>query len=267
MPDHRVTTTRLPFPHRFRVTLPIIMIAFLFLSGLAHAEPPVDLTLVLAVDVSDSIDAKEGLLQRNGYANAFKRPEILNAIRSGRHGRIAVAYFEWADVSEQTLIVNWMIIEDMKSAETFGSRLHEAALNGGHFTSISAAISYALDLLKKAPYETDRMVIDISGDGRSNDGPPIEAARKAADTWMVTINGLPIDNQRSQLAADMEPGQIARYFQEKVITGPGAFIVVAKDFADFEQAINRKLLREIAGRPHPDPDRAAAPPLQETAAR
>jgi Protein of unknown function (DUF1194) len=249
-----------------RFSFLIAMTVFL-LSGPTWAAPPVDLTLVLAVDVSDSIDAKEGLLQRDGYVKAFKRPDILNAIRSGRHGRIAVAYFEWADASEQTLIVDWMIIEDMKSAETFGSRLHEATLNGGHFTSISAAINYALTLLKNAPYETDRKVIDVSADGRSNDGPPMEAARKAADTWNVTINGLPIDNERSRLAADMEPGQIGRYFKENVITGPGAFIVVAKDFADFEQAISRKILREIAGTSRPDPERALAPAVQETAAR
>lgn len=223
-----------------------IAAVLLFQLAPAHAEPPVDLTLVLAVDVSDSIDVNEGQLQREGYVNAFKRPEILNAIKSGRNGRIAVAYFEWADVSEQSLIVDWMVIEDMASAETFGARLHEAALNSGHFTSISAAITYGLALLKRAPYEADRKVIDISGDGRSNDGPPLPIARQAADTWEVTINGLPIDNERSRLAADMEPGQIARYYEKEVITGPGAFIVIAKNFADFERAISRKLLREIA---------------------
>jgi len=231
---------------RHLLHLLMIATALLFQLAPARAEPPVDLTLVLAVDVSDSIDTNEGQLQREGYANAFKRPEILNAIRSGRNGRIAVTYFEWADVSEQTLIVDWMVIDDMASAETFGARLHEAALNSGHFTSISAAITYGLALLKRAPYETDRKVIDISGDGRSNDGPPVPIARQAADTWQVTINGLPIDNERSRLAADMEPGQIARYYEKEVITGPGAFIVIAKDFADFERAISRKLLREIA---------------------
>jgi hypothetical protein len=226
----------------------LIAAAALFPLSPAEAQRPVDLTLVLAVDVSDSIDANEGQLQREGYAKAFRRPEILNAIRSGRNGRIAVSYFEWADVSEQSLIVDWMVIEDMASAETFGTRLQEAPLNSGHFTSISAAITYGLALLKRAPYESDREVIDISGDGRSNDGPPLPIARQAADTWQVTINGLPIDNERSRLAADMEPGQISRYYKEEVITGPGAFIVVAKDFADFERAISRKLLREIVNK-------------------
>jgi hypothetical protein len=253
------------------LTSPGLVLGFLLAAAMAmatgpvRAETAVDLNLVLAVDVSDSIDAKEGLLQRDGYAKALKLPEILNAISSGRHGRIAVSYFEWADASEQELIVDWMIIEDLASAEEFGKRLAAATLHGGHFTSISAAINYALGLLKKSPFTADRKVIDISADGRSNDGPSLEAARRAADTWEVTINGLPIDNERSRLAADMLPGQIARYFQEKVITGPGAFIVVAKDFADFEQAISRKLLREIADM---GPDSVhALPPVRKTAAR
>jgi hypothetical protein len=227
--------------------------AVAFLLALLPAFPAVaaevDLTLVLAVDVSDSIDANESLLQRQGYADAFRRPEIIEAIRNGRHGRIAVAYFEWADVSEQALMVDWMIVEDPASAKAFGDKLMAATLAGGHFTSISAAINYALGLLKTSPHKTDRKVIDISGDGRNNDGPPLEPARAAAQIWDVTINGLPIDNQRSRIAGDLEPGQIGKYYREKVITGPGAFIVVATDFVDFERAISRKLLREIASQP------------------
>ncbi len=210
----------------------------------------VDLNLVLAIDVSDSIDASESQLQRQGYINAFQRPEIIEAIRSGRTGRIAVAYFEWADVGEQSLIVNWMVVGDMESAKAFGDKLTAATTNSGHFTSISAAVTYALGLLKTAPHESDRKVIDISGDGRNNDGPPLDAARTAAQAWDVTINGLPIDNERSRLASDMEAGQIAKYYREQVIMGPGAFIVEAKSFDDFERAISRKLLREIANAPH-----------------
>lgn len=237
-------------PRRFRrFALRTALLSLLFMLPLLSATAAeVDLSLVLAVDVSDSIDAKESLLQRQGYADAFQRREIIDAIKSGRHGRIAVAYFEWADVSEQALIVDWMIVKDPASAKAFGERLMAGTLAGGHFTSISAAINFALGLLKKSPYKTDRMVIDISGDGRNNDGPPLEASRAAADTWDVTINGLPIDNERSRIASNMEPGQIGKYYRERVITGPGAFIVVAKSFADFERAISRKLLREIAGR-------------------
>jgi hypothetical protein len=224
---------------------------FLLLLILASANPawaePVDLNLVLAVDVSDSIDAEELQLQRQGYTTAFERPEIIEAIMSGTYGRIAVAYFEWADSSEQTLFVDWMIIKDKASAQAFSNRLKPAPVQKGHFTSISAAISYGLGLLRQAPHESDRKVIDISGDGRNNDGPPLPPARAAALNWNVTINGLPIENERSQQSGHLEPGQIAQYYREEVIAGPNSFIVVAKSFRDIERAISRKLLREIAG--------------------
>jgi Protein of unknown function (DUF1194) len=223
------------------------LLALLFSPPATAAD--VDLNLVLAVDVSDSIDASESQLQRQGYINAFRNPEVIEAIRSGRTGRIAIAYFEWADVGEQSLIINWMVIGDLESAKAFGDRLTAAATNSGHFTSISAAITYALGLLKAAPHQSDRRVIDVSGDGRNNDGPPLDSARAAAQAWDITINGLPIDNERSRLASDMEAGQIAKYYREQVIMGPGAFIVEAKSFEDFEHAISRKLLREIASAP------------------
>jgi hypothetical protein len=255
-----LSVIRNPFPAARRLSCRVALLgllapvlASLFAPPAAAAE--VDLSLVLAVDVSDSIDDTESRLQRQGYANAFRRSEIIEAIRGGRTGRIAVAYFEWADVSEQALIVDWMIIEDTESARAFGDKLSAATLTGGHFTSMSAAINYALGLLKSVQHKADRKVIDISGDGRNNDGPPLDAARAAAQTWDVTINGLPIDNERSRLASDMEPGEIAKYYRERVIMGPGAFIVEAKNFSDFERAISRKLLREIAGR---DPERKTA---------
>lgn len=248
-----------------RVLLASILPFFIMTAAFPARAMPVDLALVLAVDVSDSIDATESRLQRQGYADAFRRPDILDAIRGGRHGRIAVAYFEWADATEQEVIVDWMIVGDAASAKSFGDRLHAGTLTGGHFTSISAAISYAVSLLKKLPFEADRKVIDISGDGRNNDGPPLSPARKAAAALDVTINGLPIDNERSRIASDMLPGQIASYYRDEVIAGPGAFIVVAKDFADFERAITRKLLREIAGN---EPDGSGGTTtLRRTAAR
>jgi len=138
---------------------------------------------VLAVDVSDSIDGEELLLQRNGYVNAFARSDIVNAIKSGQHGRIAVAYFEWADSSEQSLVVDWMIIADLASAQAFGEKLKPAPVRKGHFTSISAALSFGLGLLRQSPHKAERKVIDISGDGRSNDGPPVSEARAAALSW------------------------------------------------------------------------------------
>lgn len=237
----------------------VAVIVPLFAATPSAAAVAVDLALVLAVDISDSIDVNEGLLQRRGYVDAFKSPEIQQAIKNGRHGRIAVAYFEWADVSLQSLVVDWMIIDGPDTARKFGETLDAFTTHGGHFTSISAAIQYALSLLKRSPYEATRQVIDISGDGRNNDGPPLRSAREAAATWGVTINGLPIDNERSRIASDLMPGEISRYYRERVIIGPGAFIVEAKDFEDFGRAISRKLLREIANLPPPEDGAAYRP--------
>jgi hypothetical protein len=219
----------------------------LILSPAAAWAETVDLTLVLAVDVSDSIDIEELQLQRKGYIDAFVHSDIIEAIKGGKYGRIAVAYFEWADSSEQTLVADWMIIKDLESARAFGEKLRQAPVRKGHFTSISAAISYSLNLLRRSPHQTERKVIDISGDGRSNDGPPLAGARAAALSWNVTINGLPIENERSLDASNLAPGQMAQYYKDEVIGGPEAFIVVARNFTDIARAISRKLLREIAG--------------------
>lgn len=237
----------------------LLLAAFLLLLPHPVRAEAVDLNLVIAVDVSDSIDTEELSLQRQGYANAFVRPEIVEAIKSGSNGRIAVAYFEWSDSSEQTLVVDWTILSDQASAQAFSARLQRAPIQKGHFTSISAAISYGLALLRRSPHQVDRKVIDISGDGRNNDGPPLPPARAAAIGWDVTINGLPIENERSQESGHLLPGQIAQYYREEVIGGPNAFVVVAKSFADIERAISRKLLREIAGGAPPEtPGKAAA---------
>lgn len=230
----------------------------MLLSASPLRADPVDLALALAVDVSDSIDGEELVLQRNGYIDAFARSDIVNAIKSGKHGRIAVAYYEWADSSEQTLVVDWMIIEDLGSAQAFGQKLKQAPVRKGHFTSISAALIYGLGLLRKSPHEADRKVIDISGDGRSNDGPPVLESRAAVLSWNVTINGLPIENERSLYASNLAPGQMAQYYKDEVIGGPDAFIVIAKSFADIERAISRKLLREIARDESDDAERRAA---------
>ncbi len=225
----------------------LLAVPLLFLlSAVAAQAEPVDLNLVVAVDISDSIDPDELQLQRQGYIAAFEDSEIVQAITGGKYGRIAVSYFEWSDATDQTLIVDWMIISDRASALAFSTQLKLAPVQRGHFTSISSAISYALALLRRSPHQSDRKVIDISGDGRNNDGAPLTTARAAALSWNVTINGLPIDNERSQQASNLEPGQIAKYYREEVIGGPDAFVVVAKSYIDIEHAIGRKLLREIS---------------------
>lgn len=206
----------------------------------------VDLTLVLAVDVSHSIDIREVMLQREGYISALQHPSVLGAIEQGEHGRIAVAYFEWADANKQSLIVDWMIIADAESARRFAQRLRPAPVVKGHFTSISAAIGFATGMLDRTAFRSSRRVIDISGDGKNNDGPPLEVARSRALQESITINGLPIVDLSGFIHRGTPPVRIDQYYRDHVIAGAEAFTIVVKDPADFETAINRKLLREIA---------------------
>ena len=222
--------------------------------GMAAAKP-VDVALVLAVDVSESIDSEEAKLQRQGYIDAIANSGIIHAIAKGKHGRIAVAYFEWADAANHSLIVDWTTIQDEASARAFGARLQQAKILEGHFTSISSAIYYALGLFERLPFETERRVIDISGDGRNNHGPPLEAARAATIEKGVTVNGLPIVNSGDQRYTGLPHDHIERYYRQHVIAGANAFIVVAKNFNDFERAISRKLMREIVSA---EPDRKVA---------
>jgi len=206
---------------------------------------PIDLALALAVDVSDSIDTGELQLQREGYMAAIEDPRVLHAIQSGRYGRIALAYFEWADADRQTLIVDWMVVSDLKTAHGFAERLRSAPMLNGHFTSISGALAFAGTLLQRRDFRTERRIVDISGDGKNNNGPPVGPARARLLELGITINGLAIVDPRSQLNSGMPPEHIDRYYHDHVIGGDGAFVVVVRKAADFEEAISQKLLREI----------------------
>lgn len=210
----------------------------------AFAEA-VDLALVLAVDSSESIDNEEVKLQREGYIAAIKDSGILHAIKKGKHGKIALVYFEWADVNTQKLLIDWTTVSDEASAVAFGERLKSSPILDGHFTSISSAINYAMTLLDNNPYKSKRHVIDISGDGRNNHGPPLAQVQAEAIKRKITINGLPIVNDRDRQYSGLPPDDIERYYRKNVIAGTNAFIVVARNFDDFERAIIRKLMREI----------------------
>lgn len=215
--------------------------------GAVAQSGAVDVALIFAVDVSDSIDGDEVKLQRQGYIEAMGHPRILHAIKKGKLRRIAVAYFEWADAGKQNLIVDWTIVKDEASARAFGAKLTASRVAKGHFTSISSAISFAFALFDRNPYQGRRRVIDISGDGRNNRGPPLGPMRDAALGKRITINGLPIVNDRDEANFGRPPGHIERYYRQEVIAGANAFVVVAKNFGDFGDAISRKLIREIAG--------------------
>ena len=217
-----------------------------FAPAARAAEIPVDLELVLAVDVSGSIDWEEASLQRRGYVEAIRSDEVIAAIRSGPHGRISLAYVEWAGAYLQKTIIDWTLIDGNSSARAFTALLSEAPIETGPWTSISGAIRYAVPMFADNGYQGTRRVIDISGDGPNNAGTPVEDARRIAVETGITINGLPIVNERPGPGGIRNIRDLDRYYAECVIGGPGAFMVVAKNFEDFARAVKRKLVFEIA---------------------
>ncbi len=215
----------------------------------ARAAQAVDLELVLAVDISGSIDEEEARLQRGGYVGALADPGVLAAIRGGRHKRIAAVYVEWAGYQNQTTVVDWTLIHDEASARAFAARIAAAPYRSGRFTSISGVIDYAVPLFGMKDFRGTRRVLDISGDGPNNSGRLVTAARDAAVAAGVTINGLPIVNSRPNRFGIMPMPHLDHYYRNCVIGGAGAFIVAAKNFASFASAIRRKLILEIVGVP------------------
>jgi hypothetical protein len=204
----------------------------------AQAAPPVDLALVLAVDASRSVDSEEFDLQRLGYARAFRDQRVVEAIRGGTIGSIAVAYFQWSGPRVQHLSVPWAVLRQPPEIAAFADAIEAAdrtVFGGG--TSLSGAIDFAASLLATVPAESVRRVIDISGDGSNNNGRLPTYSRDEALAEGVTINGLAILNDEPLLD---------RYYYENVIGGPGAFVIATADYESFANAILAKLIREIA---------------------
>jgi hypothetical protein len=203
----------------------------------------------LAADVSRSIDTPKFQLQRDGYAAAFSNPRVLEAIRSGRNGRIAVCFVEWSGVGSQQVVIDWTLIDGPKAAREFGDKLLESRRSFADRTSISAAIEFAVAQFARAPYEAKRRTIDVSGDGTNNSGRDVTDARDEAVALGMTINGLVILSDRP-LPWNPEhtnpPGGLANYYRNNVMGGPGSFVMEAKDFNSFGQAIINKLIAEIA---------------------
>lgn len=211
---------------------------------------PVDVLLVLAVDVSRSVDEDEARLQREGYRNAVTDPAVIEAVRGGMIGAIGLAYVEWAGVEYQRLVLPWTRIAGAADAADWARRLEEAPRASLSWTSISGGIDFSRSVLAGAPFEASRRVIDVSGDGVNNSGRPAEAARDQAVAEGIVINGLPIVNDRPTFGRP-PPLPLDEYYRESVIGGPGAFVIVAEDFESFGNALKRKLIREIAGLPGP----------------
>lgn len=220
------------------------------MSSAGSRAESVDLLLVLAADVSRSVDEEEFNMQRKGYAAAMTDPRVLRAIAGGRHHAIAIAFLEWSGADEQNVVVDWTVVRDEEGAAGIAATMLTAPRSYIGRTSISGAIDFSVQRLDAAPAQSDRRVIDVSGDGTSNSGRSITEARDEAVAAGITINALAIVNNRSSPGYAFHtqpPGGLPRYFDENVIGGPGAFLISVEDFHSFADAITRKLVAEIAG--------------------
>jgi hypothetical protein len=217
--------------------------------AVASAAEQVDLLLVLAADVSRSVDSEKFQLQREGYAAAISDPRVLDAIRSGRNGRVGVAFVEWSGIGSQRVVIDWTTVSDAESAKGFGDRVLEAPRSFADRTSISGAIEFAMGQFARAPFESARRTIDVSGDGTNNSGPDVTQVRDEAIAQGVTINGLVILSD-TPLAWNPDhtnpPGGLENYYRNNVIGGPGAFVLTAQNFNSFGQAIVKKMIAEVA---------------------
>jgi len=232
-----------------KAILTMIFAGLALIPAAARAAEEVDLLLVLAADVSRSVDSAKFQLQREGYAAAISDPRVLDAIRSGRTGRIGLTFVEWSGVGAQHVVINWTPIGNADSAKGFGDRLLEAPRSFADRTSISGAIEFAMGQLDHAPYESARRTIDVSGDGTNNAGRDVALLRDEAVAKGITINGLVIlsENPMSWNPDHTNPpGGLAKYYRDNVVGGPGAFVMVAENFNSFGQAIINKMIAEVA---------------------
>ncbi|MSP94048.1 MAG: DUF1194 domain-containing protein [Alphaproteobacteria bacterium] len=226
-----------------------------FLLGLAAlpiaaapASDPneVDISLVIATDVSYSVDENENRFQREGAIAAFRSPELIQAIKSGSLGRIAVTYLDFSSYASNRVVVNWQIVHDKESAEAFADILAGARRTHGVQTSISSGIEIGAKLLEASPYKAARRVIDVSGDGPNNDGRLVDGVRDEVIAKGIVINGLPIVTEQDKFDVYYLE-DLDRYYAGCVIGGPGAFLQVANGFEDLARAVRRKLILEISG--------------------
>jgi hypothetical protein len=215
----------------------------------------VDVELVLAVDVSYSMDMDELAVQREGYAQAIVSKEFLQALKAGPTGKIAVTYFEWAASGDQKIIIPWRLIDGPETADAVAAEIARTPIRRASRTSISGAINFAMPLFEEDPYHGLRRVIDISGDGPNNNGAPVTLARDAALAKGIVINGLPIMVKEPSYST-MDIDDLDVYYEDCVIGGPGSFVVSIKDREKFKEAIRTKLLLEVAGR---TPERRLVP--------
>ncbi len=244
-----------------RAFLIFIAAGLALVPAAASAADKVDLLLVLAADVSRSISTEKFQLQRDGYAAALANSRVLDAIRSGRNGRIGVAFVEWSGEGRQKVVIDWTMIGDQKSAKGFGDRLLETQRSFADRTSISGGIAFAQTLFGLSPFQSVRRTIDVSGDGTNNAGREVTAARDEALGKGITINGLVILTETPLIwnpDHTNPPGGLEAYYRNNVIGGPGAFVMVAKNFNSFGEAIIGKMIAEVSQAHRPLPRQASA---------
>jgi hypothetical protein len=243
-----------------------VALALMFwLTPESRAAEPVDIELVLAVDVSLSMSPDELEIQRHGYAAALTHDDVLQAIADGAQGKIAVTYVEWAGTTWQHVIVPWTVIANRADAERVVAQLSAYPPNSARRTSISGALEFGSDLFAESGFQSVKRVIDISGDGPNNQGAPVDITRDGLVKQGITINGLPLMT-RSGFTSVYDVKDLDRYYTDCVIGGPGAFMIPVNDWTQFPEAIRRKLVLELAGPDSPQwaADEAAHPPVVMT---
>lgn len=229
---------------RFATLLTILLVsAFPARRAMAQGTD-VDVALVLAVDVSFSMDPEEQRVQREGYVAAFRSDAVQGAVRQGLLGRIAVTYVEWAGVDSQFVVVPWTVIGTSEDAERFADRLARVPPRRAVWTSIAGVLDFSVGLLREAKFEATRRVIDVSGDGPNNQGRAITRARDDATAAGIVINGLPL--MIHALTGPYDIPDLDLYYRDCVIGGLGAFMVPVREAAEFAKAIRTKIVREVA---------------------
>ncbi len=216
-------------------------------GGAVGGAVAVDTAVVLAVDVSYSMDPDEQKLQREGYVQALTSREFMQALKAGVNGRIAISYFEWANVGDQKILVPWRLIDGPQAAGAVAAELAAAPYRRAARTSIAGGLTFAQALFESSGYQGLRQVIDVSGDGANNNGPPVTLVRDEVLAKGTTINGLPIMLKKPNLMT-MDIEDLDIYYEDCVIGGPGAFVIPIKEREKFTEAIRTKLVQEVAGR-------------------
>jgi hypothetical protein len=230
--------------------LGIATLATLWPPTHASAQEVVDIELILAVDVSLSMSHDELRIQRDGYVAALTHDQVINAIRDGIHGKIAIAYFEWAGDQSHYVIVPWTVIASREDAERVATQITASPPNSARRTSISGGLRFAHDLFAESTYRGLKRVVDVSGDGPNNQGEWVDVVRDDIVSRGIVINGLPLMTDGGLMSTFGVP-DLDLYYTHCVIGGPGAFVVPVNDWSHFPEAVRRKLVLEIAGAPLP----------------